>query len=76
MDQARRRSLPSPGLLRRSGLSYEGRERLRAGRRTFLNRPKASDRQRTYGPICPWKFLLFNSPSVAIKEAENNVEYD
>jgi hypothetical protein len=35
MGQARRRSLPSPSLLRRSSFGYEGRERLRAGRSPF-----------------------------------------
>jgi hypothetical protein len=28
----------------------------------FLNRPEASDIQRTCGPICPWELLLFNTP--------------
>ena len=30
--------------------------------RNFLNRPEASDRPRVCGPLCPSKFLLFNTP--------------
>jgi len=28
----------------------------------FLNCPEASEIQRSWGPICPWELLLFNTP--------------